>query len=158
TAASFTSYRTTASPRSASASPSGRPTWPHPPTTTTSVGKLRALAALRPPAGLTMGRDVRRPRARSMARRRLPSPSMASLEEGAGSAGLDYRRLYEFRFRGISQRDRQGVWDEIAAQVYEWMGRPDRVLDPAAGRGEFVNAIPARERWVIDAVEHDEAY
>ena len=31
------------------------------------------------------------------------------------------------------------------------------MLDPAAGRGEFVNAIPATERWVIDTVEHEQA-
>jgi SAM-dependent methyltransferase len=30
------------------------------------------------------------------------------------------------------------------------------VLDPAAGRGEFVNAIDAEERWVVDSVEYDE--
>ena len=48
--------------------------------------------------------------------------------------------------------------DEIAEQLYWWLGQPQCVLDPAAGRGEFINAIPARERWVIDAVEHDEAF
>ena len=31
------------------------------------------------------------------------------------------------------------------------------MLDPAAGRGEFINAIPATERWVIDAVEYEQA-
>ena len=32
------------------------------------------------------------------------------------------------------------------------------MLDPAAGRGEFVNAIKATERWVIDAVEHEQTF
>jgi SAM-dependent methyltransferase len=37
------------------------------------------------------------------------------------------------------------------------MGSPERVLDPAAGRGEFINAVSAKERWVVDSVEYDEA-
>ena len=38
------------------------------------------------------------------------------------------------------------------------MGRPARVLDPAGGRGEFVNAIPAEERWLVDVVDHAERF
>ena len=34
---------------------------------------------------------------------------------------------------------------------------PERVLDPAAGRCEFLNAVPLRERWGIDAVKYEEA-
>lgn len=34
------------------------------------------------------------------------------------------------------------------------MGSPRRVLDPAAGRFEFLNAIDADERWAVDAVDH----
>jgi len=70
---------------------------------------------------------------------------------------MNYQRLYEYRFRGIDQDARVGVWREIAGHVYEELGRPDRVLDPAAGRGEFINAIPARERWAVDAVVYEEA-
>src|SRR5262249_37562953 len=35
-------------------------------------------------------------------------------------------------------------------------GRPDRALDPAAGRCEFINAVPARERWAIDQADYAE--
>ena len=70
---------------------------------------------------------------------------------------MDYQRLYEYRFRGIDQQSRQAVWDVIAADIYDRMGRPDKVLDPAAGRGEFINAAPASERWVIDQVNYQEA-
>ena len=35
-------------------------------------------------------------------------------------------------------------------------GPPARVLDPAGGRGEFVNAVPAEERWLIDVVDYPE--
>ncbi|MFN8026217.1 MAG: hypothetical protein U0W40_07660 [Acidimicrobiia bacterium] len=33
------------------------------------------------------------------------------------------------------------------------MGKPERVLDPAAGWGEFINGVPAPERWMVGAVE-----
>ncbi len=78
--------------------------------------------------------------------------------EPSAESGIDYQRLYRFRFRDIDQGARQAVWNEIARQVFDWMGAPQRVLDPAAGRGEFVNAIPATERWVIDAIEHEETF
>jgi 2-polyprenyl-3-methyl-5-hydroxy-6-metoxy-1,4-benzoquinol methylase len=70
------------------------------------------------------------------------------------AGGIDYERLYEFRFRNVSQAAREAVWREIAAQVYGWLGRPQRVLDVAAGRGEFITAVPAAERWAIDAVDY----
>ena len=34
------------------------------------------------------------------------------------------------------------------------MGEPTQRLDPAAGRCEFINAIPAAERWAVDTVDH----
>jgi SAM-dependent methyltransferase len=69
---------------------------------------------------------------------------------------VNYQRLYEYRFRGISQETRTAAWTEIAAFVHRELGSPERVLDPAAGRGEFVNAVAARERWAVDAVAYAE--
>jgi SAM-dependent methyltransferase len=40
--------------------------------------------------------------------------------------------------------------------LHEQLGRPERVLDPAAGRCEFINAVPAAERWAVDAVDYEE--
>ena len=67
---------------------------------------------------------------------------------------LDHRRLYEYRFRGIDQASRQRVWDEIAPWIHNRMGSPRRVLDPAAGRFEFLNAIDADVKVAVDAVDH----
>ena len=67
-------------------------------------------------------------------------------------AGLNYERLYAYRFRDVDQAARQAVWREIARYVHERMGTPQRVLDPAAGRGEFIIAVPAAERWGVDLV------
>jgi SAM-dependent methyltransferase len=67
---------------------------------------------------------------------------------------MDYQRLYEYRFRNIDQRARVAVWREIAVYLYQQLGRPQRVLDPAAGRGEFITTVPTKERWGIDRAKH----
>lgn len=66
------------------------------------------------------------------------------------AAAVDYERLYSYRFRDVPQDDRVSVWGPIAAAIYERMDRPQVLLDPAAGRCEFINAAPAPERWAID--------
>jgi hypothetical protein len=70
---------------------------------------------------------------------------------------MNYERLYSYRFRGIDQDARIAVWREIAPHVHGLMGRPQKVLDPAAGRGEFIGAIDAAETWAIDEVSYPEA-
>ena len=69
---------------------------------------------------------------------------------------MNYQRLYEYRFRDVDQQARTAVWREIATFVHEQIGSPQRVLDPAAGRGEFINQVPARERWAVDQVAYEE--
>ncbi len=63
---------------------------------------------------------------------------------------LNLERVYQFRFAGIAQETRDAVWAEIAPFVYRRMGSPEAVLDPAAGRLEFLNRIPAPTRWAVD--------
>jgi hypothetical protein len=46
--------------------------------------------------------------------------------------------------------------EEIARFMAKALDNPARVLDPAAGRGEFINAVPAEERWAVDQVEYAE--
>lgn len=71
---------------------------------------------------------------------------------------INYEQLYKYRFLGVNQERRSAVWGEIAQYLYEKMGMPSRVLDPAAGKGEFINAIPATERWAVDFVDHTEQH
>jgi SAM-dependent methyltransferase len=70
---------------------------------------------------------------------------------------MNYERLYAYRFRDIDQDARAAVWDEIAPHVHGLMGSPQTVLDPAAGRGEFIGSVPAEERWAVDEVAYPEA-
>ena len=71
---------------------------------------------------------------------------------------MDYQRLYEYRFRNIDQSTRSGVWGEIARYVTERaLARPRRLLDPAAGRREFIDCADAEEKWAVDRVDYGEA-
>ena len=65
---------------------------------------------------------------------------------------MDFQRLYEFRFRDLDQPERGAVWTAIADDLHVRMGKPQTVLDPACGRGEFISAVPAAERWAIDQI------
>jgi SAM-dependent methyltransferase len=69
---------------------------------------------------------------------------------------MDYQRLYQYRFRAVDQASRQAVWGVIARFLHQRMGHPKSILDPAAGRCEFINAVPSAERWVVDAVSYAE--
>lgn len=68
---------------------------------------------------------------------------------------MNYERIYELRFRGVASDARAGVWAEVARWLWERLGRPARVLDPAAGRCDFINAVPAEERWAVDRDESE---
>lgn len=70
---------------------------------------------------------------------------------------MDYQRLYEYRFREIDQQARDEVWSEIAPFIWDRMGRPQTILDPAAGRREFLKSVPAGEKWAVDGSDYEEA-
>jgi SAM-dependent methyltransferase len=71
---------------------------------------------------------------------------------------VNHQRLYEYRFRDVDQRSRAAVWSEVGPYVHRRLGSPDRVLDPAAGRCEFLNSVPAAERWGVDLVDYQESW
>src|SRR5579863_3621736 len=83
-----------------------------------------------------------------MAARSLETPTPTE----APVNGINYERLYAYRFRDVDQASRQAVWTEIARYIYQRLGEPGSVLDPAAGRGEFITAVPAGDRWGVDLV------
>jgi SAM-dependent methyltransferase len=68
------------------------------------------------------------------------------------TSSINYQRLYAYRFRDVDQASREAVWGEIARYIYTRLGEPRSVLDPAAGRGEFITAVPAPDRWGVDLV------
>ena len=63
---------------------------------------------------------------------------------------MDYQALYSFRFRNVNQKSRENVWKEISAYISKKSNSPIRVLDPACGKGEFINSCPAHEKWAVD--------
>lgn len=70
---------------------------------------------------------------------------------------MDYGRLYSYRFRDVPQEARVAVWKPIASHVEGLMGTPEVMLDPAAGRGEFISSVSARERWAVDWERYPDA-
>jgi SAM-dependent methyltransferase len=55
-------------------------------------------------------------------------------------SGINYQRMYAYRFRDVDQARRQAVWTEIARYLYERLG-------------EFISAVPAADRWGVDLVK-----
>jgi len=70
---------------------------------------------------------------------------------------MNYGRIYQRRFEGIDKAAKEAVWKEISRWIYERMGKPRSVLDPAAGEMEFLKSIPAPEKWGVDAMEPNAA-
>ena len=67
---------------------------------------------------------------------------------------MDLSRIYSYRFRDINQAARAEVWGAIARYLHHRLGEPRRLLDPAAGLGEFIANSPAADRWAVDMVDH----
>ena len=63
---------------------------------------------------------------------------------------MNYDLIYKYRFRGITKDVKRKVWTEISRYLYGRMECPQTVLDPAAGFCEFINSVPASEKWALD--------
>ncbi len=63
---------------------------------------------------------------------------------------MNHERIYQYRFRGVSKVSKVAAWKEISSFIWNRMGRPAVMLDPAAGEGEFINLAPAAEKWAVD--------
>ncbi|HOY29857.1 MAG TPA: class I SAM-dependent methyltransferase [Flavobacteriales bacterium] len=66
---------------------------------------------------------------------------------------MNLDRIYSYRFRGVDHAKRNMVWGELAQFMHTKLGRPESILDPAAGMCEFINAIPCTEKWGVDLNE-----
>lgn len=66
---------------------------------------------------------------------------------------MNLDRIYAYRFRDVDHAKRGMVWAELARFMHEKLGRPQVMLDPAAGMCEFINAMPAKEKWGVDINE-----
>jgi SAM-dependent methyltransferase len=63
---------------------------------------------------------------------------------------MDYGRIYEYRFRDVPDSQKAAAWRNIARHVAGFMPGARRLLDPSAGRCEFVNHSEAEEIWAVD--------
>lgn len=71
---------------------------------------------------------------------------------------MNYDRIYKYRFMNVDQKKKNEVWKVIAKFVYQKMERPNHLLDPAAGRCEFINAVPANDKIAVDLSEKINKY
>jgi ubiquinone/menaquinone biosynthesis C-methylase UbiE len=69
-------------------------------------------------------------------------------------SSIDIDALYRFRFANVKQGSKDAVWSRIARflQRKHFHGAK-RILDPAAGRGEFLRHVTAEERWAVDLAD-----
>ncbi len=66
---------------------------------------------------------------------------------------MNYERIYKYRFQGIDQKKKKIVWTEISKFIFKKLAQPEKILEPAAGLCEFINLVPAKEKWAIDLNE-----
>ena len=66
------------------------------------------------------------------------------------SQKLDLGKVYQFRFAGLRQDKKDATWAIVTRWIESRLDNPKSVLDPAAGRGEFIIASHAIERWACD--------
>ncbi len=66
---------------------------------------------------------------------------------------MDHARIYEYRFRDVPEEQKAVAWRHIARHVRGLMPDARRILDPSAGRCEFVNNVEADEVWAVDREE-----
>ena len=63
---------------------------------------------------------------------------------------MDYNRLYEYRFKDVDKHKKLITWKEISHFIFKKLNQPQIIIDPAAGKCEFINSIPSREKWAVD--------
>ncbi|MFI5222444.1 MAG: class I SAM-dependent methyltransferase [Bacteroidia bacterium] len=66
---------------------------------------------------------------------------------------MNFNRIYEYRFKGIDKHKKLSTWKIIAGFIYNKLDQPLSIIDPAAGDCEFINQVPASERWAVDMNE-----
>ena len=71
---------------------------------------------------------------------------------------LNLAKVYEFRFAGLSQVKKDATWALVTRWIESKLGNPKSVLDPAAGRGEFIMASRALERWACDLSDQRDSW
>jgi hypothetical protein len=82
------------------------------------------------------------------------SPRQVGLRPETEERAINYERLYQYRFRDVDPGARERVWKVISKDLYERLGSPRAVLDPAAGSCEFISSVPSAERWAVDRIRY----
>lgn len=72
---------------------------------------------------------------------------------------MNHAKIYEHRFAQVEIEKKRIAWNQIALFLYKaYLKEPAKILDPASGWCEFINYVPAQERWAIDLYEDLKKY
>ena len=74
------------------------------------------------------------------------------------SQKLDLGKVYQFRFAGLRQDKKDATWAIVTRWIESRLDNPKSVLDPAAGRGEFIIESRALERWACDLSDQRDSW
>jgi len=67
---------------------------------------------------------------------------------------MNYSRIYEYRFQNVNHRKKLIIWEEFSHWLYsKYLKKPNSILEPAGGMCEFINNVPAKEKWTVDIQE-----
>lgn len=68
----------------------------------------------------------------------------------ADTHSSDLSQIYQYRFQG-AETYRFSVWRILLRYfLAAWIPKMGKVLDLGAGHGEFINQVPAKEKWAMD--------
>lgn len=65
---------------------------------------------------------------------------------------LNYELIYLDRFQKVDLAAKEKVWAIISKYIWLKVGKPESILDPAAGLMEFLKFVPAKLKIAIDQV------
>lgn len=63
---------------------------------------------------------------------------------------MDYKKIYEYRFKDVDKLKKLITWQEISKFIYKELKQPEKIIDPAAGECEFINSVACKEKWAVD--------
>lgn len=63
---------------------------------------------------------------------------------------MNYKKIYEYRFKDVKKDRKITVWKEIGKLIFRLLDKPEKIYDPCCGMFEFINNIDAKEKFASD--------
>ncbi|MCG8699547.1 MAG: class I SAM-dependent methyltransferase [Bacteroidales bacterium] len=66
---------------------------------------------------------------------------------------MNFEKIYEYRFKDVKDISKISTWEILSSFLHKKLSCPEKIIDPAAGMCEFINAVPSKEKWAVDLDE-----